>query len=140
VYDPDTGDKGAYSALDIEDPNLIRLLKDEIGKYPGVNFDSDIIAMRAPFAALVHNYDKLTKRAAVDPESQESKDVISLLGRVKSAPELQDYFKSRDSNLAAKVVAFDTLWTSFAPGTLVVARLFQNVEQIFKVEDSPIPW
>ncbi|KAK4446488.1 transitional endoplasmic reticulum ATPase 1 [Podospora aff. communis PSN243] len=140
VYDPDTGDKGAYSALDIEDPALIRVLKQEIGKYPGVNFDSDITSMRGPFAALVHNWDKLNKRAAVEPESQVSKDLVSLLERVKTAPELQDYFKSRDSNLAAKVVTFDTLWANFAPGTLVVARLFQNVEQIFKVEDSPIPW
>lgn len=140
VYNPDTGDKGAYSELDIEDPTLILTLKEQIGKYPGVNFDSDIITMRGPFAALIHNWHKLNERAAVEPESQMSKDLTSLLERVKTAPELQDYFKSRDSNLAAKVTTFDTLWANFAPGTLVVARLFQNVEQIFKVEDSPIPW
>lgn len=140
VYDPDTGDKGAYSALDIEDPVLIKLLKAEIGKYPGVNFDSDIITMRSPFAPIVHSWDKLNKRATIDPETQETKDLESLLGRVKTAPELQDYFKSRDSNLAAKVVTFDTLWTIFAPGRLIVARLFQNKEQVFKVNDSPIPW
>ncbi|GAB1319609.1 Transitional endoplasmic reticulum ATPase 1 [Madurella fahalii] len=140
VYNPDTGDKGAYSELDIEDPGLRGLLSAEIRKYPGVNFDSDIITIRAPFSALIHNWDKLNDRAKVNPESQETKDLVSLLDRVRTTPELQDYFKTRKSNLAAKVTTFDTLWTVFAPGTLVVARLFQNREQIFKVNDSPIPW
>lgn len=140
VYNPETGDKGAYSELDIEDPGLRGLLSAEIRKYPGVNFDSDIITIRAPFPALIHNWDRLNDRAKINPESQETKDLVSLLDRVRTTPELQDYFKTRKSNLAAKVTTFDTLWTVFAPGTLVVARLFQNREQIFKVNDSPIPW
>ena len=53
VYDPETGDKGAYSELDIEDPTLIQELKHEIGKYPGVNFDGDMVTMTNPFAPLV---------------------------------------------------------------------------------------
>lgn len=140
VYDPQTGDKGAYSELDVEDPALIRVLKTEIGKYPGVNFESDIVTIIGPFAPLVHNWDKLKARTTVETDSQETKDLVCLLERIETAPELRDYFKIRTSNLAAKVVTFDTLWTVFAPGTLVVARLFQNEEQIFKVEDSPIPW
>lgn len=55
VYDPEIGDKGAFSELDIEDPALIQALKSEIGKYPGVNFDGDMVAMSSPFAALVRH-------------------------------------------------------------------------------------
>lgn len=140
VYNPETGDEGAYSELDIEDPGLRQLLSSEIRKYPGVNFDSDIATIRTPFPALIHNWDKLNDRATMDPDKQETKDLVSLLDRVRTTPELQDYFKTRKSNLAAKVTTFDTLWTVFAPGTLVVARPFHNMEQIFKVNDSPIPW
>jgi hypothetical protein len=54
VYDPQTGEKGAYSELDIEDEGLIALLRSVIdNKYPGVNFDGDLVNMSAPFAPLV---------------------------------------------------------------------------------------
>ncbi|KAK3690381.1 putative 26S protease regulatory subunit [Podospora appendiculata] len=139
IYDPASGEKSALSQIEIEDPALIQVLKNEIGKYPGVNLDSGIITMQNPFSPLVHNWEKLNKRAAQDPESQTSKDLSNLLDRVQTAPELQDYFKVRESNLASKVVTFNTLWTVFVPGTLVVARLFQNVAQIFKIVDAPIP-
>ena len=64
VYDPETGEKGAYSDLDIEDDGLIALLRSVIdSRYPGVNFDGDLVNMSAPFAPLVrtlmeiiHNY------------------------------------------------------------------------------------
>lgn len=140
IYNPETGEKGAYSELDIEDPGLIALLRAEMVKYPGVNFDSDMISMQAPFAPLVHNWDKLVRRSEHEPESQTTKDLASLLERVRTAPELEDYFKSRESNMAAKVTTFDTLWTVFAPGTHIVARVFRGSEQIFTVHDSPIPW
>jgi hypothetical protein len=54
VYDPQTGEKGAYSELDIEDEGLIALLRSVIdNKYPGINFDGDLVNMSAPFAPIV---------------------------------------------------------------------------------------
>jgi len=54
VYDPETGEKGAYSELDIEDEGLIALLRSVIdNKYPGINFDGDLVNMSAPFAPIV---------------------------------------------------------------------------------------
>ena len=54
VYDPETGEKGAYSELDIEDDGLIALLKSVVdNRYPGVNFDGDLVNMSAPFAPIV---------------------------------------------------------------------------------------
>jgi hypothetical protein len=56
VYDPETGEKGAYSELDIEDDGLIALLRSVIdNRYPGVNFDGDLVNMSAPFAPIVSN-------------------------------------------------------------------------------------
>jgi hypothetical protein len=52
---PETGEKGAYSELDIEGEGLIALLRSVIDKYPGVNFDGDLVNINAPFAAIVRN-------------------------------------------------------------------------------------
>jgi hypothetical protein len=65
---------------------------------------------------------------------------LNLLERVRTAPELESYFKVREANAAAKVVTFETLWTVFAPNTLIVARPFMNIPQILKVSHSPIPY
>lgn len=93
-------------------------------------------------SAQIHHWDKLRKHTDRYPDPQPSKDLASLLNRVKTAPEVQDYFKARDSYLGSKValVAYENLWTFFSPGSLVVARLFQGGTQILKVQDSPIPW
>jgi hypothetical protein len=55
VWNPETGEKGAYSELDIEDDGLIALLRSVIDKYPGVSFDGELVNMSAPFAAIVRN-------------------------------------------------------------------------------------
>lgn len=54
VYDPETGEKGAFSELDIEGEELIAILKSVIdNKYPGINFDGELVTMSAPFSPLV---------------------------------------------------------------------------------------
>jgi hypothetical protein len=54
VYDPQTGEKGAYSELDVEDEDLITLLRSAIGtKYPGINLDGDLVSLSSPFAPIV---------------------------------------------------------------------------------------
>ena len=54
VYDPETGEKGAYSELDIEGEGLIAILKNVMdNRYPGINFDGELVSMTAPFAPLV---------------------------------------------------------------------------------------
>jgi len=56
VYDTFSGEKGAYSEIEIEDQALIEVLKSQIdSKYPGVNFDGDKIYMQAPFPAIVRH-------------------------------------------------------------------------------------
>lgn len=87
----------------------------------------------------IHNWEKLQKRAQEDPESQLSKDLSHLLGRVETAEELEDYFKTKEVNGGAKVTTFETLWTIFAPKTLIVAKPFLGIPQLLEVSESPIP-
>ncbi|PSS00675.1 hypothetical protein BD289DRAFT_450244 [Coniella lustricola] len=141
IYDPETGEKGAYSEIEVEDPELIELLKKDIGKYPGISFDTETLSMNSPFPAIIHNYDKLQESAKASPNSQVCKDLENLLERVRSTPELDSYFKLRGNQEdGIKAVTFETLWTAFAPGTLIVVRNFNNIEQIMSVADSPIPY
>lgn len=63
IYDPSTGEKGAYSELDIEGEELIAILKRVIdNKYPGVNFDGELVTMSAPFSPLVMIFMQLRLR------------------------------------------------------------------------------
>jgi hypothetical protein len=64
VYDPETGEKGAYSELDIEGEELIAILKSVIdNKYPGINFDGELVSMTAPFSPIVRSQSSWRKTA-----------------------------------------------------------------------------
>ena len=63
-----------------------------------------------------------------------------LLDTVRVSPELEQYFKTRDSNRNASIVTYDTLWTLFPPETRVVTKLFLNCEQVFVVHQAPTPF
>jgi hypothetical protein len=54
MFNSYSGEKRAYSELEVEDPALVAILRSEIdNKYPGVNFDGERIYMQAPFPAIV---------------------------------------------------------------------------------------
>ncbi|KAH8885985.1 P-loop containing nucleoside triphosphate hydrolase protein [Thozetella sp. PMI_491] len=126
------------SQLDIEDPDLIQLLHSIIHPYPGINFSGDLLVMRQPFTPIVHNWDQLQDRAKQDSQSQLTKDLVHLLRRVELAPELENYFKTRDINARAKITTWEYLWTEFKPGTKVVAAPFLGEPQILQVSTSPL--
>jgi hypothetical protein len=92
----------------------------------------------------VHNWDKLQEETKAQENDDETKkqareDLTKLLESVTSSPELEKYFKSRDSNIKAGISTFDTMWTLFAPKTKIVAKLFLNQTQILEVGRAPIP-
>jgi hypothetical protein len=74
------------------------------------------------------------------PENQASKDLAHLLQRIQAAPELEKYFKVRETNANALITTYETLWTSFAPKTRIVAKPFMNIPQVLEVTSSPIPF
>ena len=71
---------------------------------------------------------------------QAREDLTRLLETIKVAPELQSYFKTRESNRIASITTYETMWTLFAPKTPVIAKLFLNTSQVFEVEGAPIPY
>lgn len=74
------------------------------------------------------------------PKSQAIDDLEHLLGCIESAPELERYFKTRATNIAAQITTYETLWTVFAPRTRIIAKPFLNTPQILEVMISPIPF
>jgi hypothetical protein len=74
------------------------------------------------------------------PETQASKDLAHLLERIQTAPELEKYFKVRETNMNASITTYETLWTVFAPKTKIVAKPFMNMEQVLEVNSAPIPF
>lgn len=86
----------------------------------------------------IHYWGKLTTIAETgsdDPKQKQTcKDLEQLLECIRAAPELEKYFKTRDSNLSASITSYDTLWTLFAPKTQVIAKPFMKMLQAFEVE------
>ncbi|RYP56141.1 hypothetical protein DL771_012086 [Monosporascus sp. 5C6A] len=136
VEDPEKLKNGITSELEIKDLDLILLLDEVIGRYPGVNFKASLVIISSPFAVIVHNWQKLVERTQKAPDAQPCKDLANLLAAVKAKPELEDYFRIRDADAKSRTATFETLWTLFAPETLVMARPFMNIPQVFRVIDT----
>lgn len=137
------------SEIDVETSGLRSILKDCIGDdYPGQNLDGDPVNIISPYAALVrqfktesaafeeshvnvlqvHNWDKLRKATeACDGDNEEKKqareDLQTLMACVETAPDLEKYFKTRESNLRANITTYEFMWTCFAPGTKIIAKV-----------------
>jgi hypothetical protein len=72
-------------------------------------------------------------------EKQAREDLAKLLELIKSSPELENYFKTRNGNLAACITDYDTMWTYFKPGTKIVAKIFLGELQVLQVSLAPVP-
>ncbi|KIW91000.1 uncharacterized protein Z519_08783 [Cladophialophora bantiana CBS 173.52] len=139
--------KFKYSEVDIESRELRGLLKKVIGdSYPGQSWEGNTINLIAPFAPVVHYWKELS-RASRETDVKDSlgtkaarKDLSNLLECISTCTELESYFKTRESNLESHTITYQTIWTLFRPGTLVVARPFMNLPQVFEVKTSPDPW
>ncbi|KIW33385.1 uncharacterized protein PV07_00240 [Cladophialophora immunda] len=139
--------KFKYSEVDVESRELRGLLRKVIGdSYPGQSWEGNTINLIAPFAPVVHYWKELSETSRRNDDSESPrvqaarKDLNNLLECISTCTELESYFKTRDSNLESHTVTYQTIWTLFRPGTLVVARPFMNLPQVFEVKASPDPW
>jgi hypothetical protein len=66
--------------------------------------------------------------------------LLEAVERSPGDPQLEDYFKMRESHKAAGLTTYLTMWTLFSPGGLVYARPFLNCPQLFVVESPPSMW
>jgi hypothetical protein len=132
--------KFAYTSIDVQDLDLKLLLHHNLSHYPGLTFpgDREILSFIGPYAAIVHNWDRLEKASKLDEkDSKEVKiskgDLQLLLECVKSSPELEDYFKVRDAYLRAHVTSYQWQWTLFSPGGWIYTEPCLNQPQIMEV-------
>jgi hypothetical protein len=75
-----------------------------------------------------------------DIKKEARDDLGLLLELVEKDSELEAYFKTRESNLAANLTTYETMWTLFIPGQRVYAKPFLGMPQIFMVQSPPMFW
>ena len=116
---PSRHDQGPLqvSSIKIQSP----LLKDSLGRilqgYPGINTNMRILIFNAPFAPLLHRWNKLVEDLASET-NEESKTHLNLLHGV-----LATDFKERrifQDFVLNGVIVFDHLWVIFEPGAVVL--------------------
>lgn len=57
--DPEEEDDVPSSEVDLEDRDLVNLIKSVVSKYPGVNFESDPVTITEPFGPIVSLHDSI---------------------------------------------------------------------------------
>ncbi|RYP41714.1 hypothetical protein DL769_011530 [Monosporascus sp. CRB-8-3] len=129
-----------YSDLDIKDPELIHLLKDVIVSYPGISFDLGTVYMQSPFPSILQNAADHVGDGLSQARLKAGRDLAHLLNQISTCKELFGYFVTREAHLAAGVTTFETAWTLFAPGTLIVTKPFMDVPQLLEIAEAPVPW
>ena len=133
--------------LEIVSRELWSLLKSLLSHYPYHIFQGDPVTIVSPYEGLILNWDKLEKAAnessSEEKDHQARKDLKLLLDTISSGSgdqKLDKYFKTRDSHKEQKLVTFESLWTIFAPGTIVYGKPFLGQDQVFIVHDNLSPW
>ncbi|RYP73617.1 hypothetical protein DL771_003505 [Monosporascus sp. 5C6A] len=62
--------------------------------------------------------------------------LCEMLSRIRSTPELKQYFSGLDGQAKGKSVQFDYLWTIFPPGEVVYSVVFMKEPQLFIVKQG----
>ena len=134
------GSQTVSSEGDIEFGPLQRL----VGKITEKWGWNDIVTKcRSPYTALVYSWSEALEEAqkVVEDEPEEEKQARTDLGKLLSIistssghPQLDQYFKDRDTFISEKSITHDALWTLFPPGTLILAHPFLEEPQVFSVQ------
>ena len=99
-------------------PYVMELFRKTLADYPGVATALDQVEFQAPFEPLLHRW------PAIDEGLKEEDDLrarnhYNLLRQVVE-PELAPHLKARAECEEHAVIPFDSVWTIFPPGTLVI--------------------
>ncbi|KAF5229970.1 hypothetical protein FAUST_10062 [Fusarium austroamericanum] len=138
------------SEIDIINPGLWTLLKENLGHCPYHTFRDSPVTLESPYESIVYEFDTLVEVAQAEPSDEADKtardDLNLLLKTISSGSSgderLDKYFKARPGYKKQKpeTIQFEDLWTVFPPGTLVYGHPFQNQPQVFVVKDCFRPW
>ncbi|KAL8788708.1 MAG: hypothetical protein Q9213_001522 [Squamulea squamosa] len=137
-----------HSGIEISSKELISKLKETLEQDRGQPWDATDGSLRSPYKSIVYSWDKLIEQTVTsetsqfpgsDSENDRAREtceaLADMLECIRTARELKDYFKNRDTNIASQVTSCKYLWTLFPPATRVVASPFMGNQQLFLVED-----
>lgn len=136
------------SGVEIFSKELIQILDKTLKPARGQIWDDTVGSLRSPYKSIVYSWDKLIGQTVASegshmpepsPESEKAKEgrdaLADLLECIRNDRELQDYFKTRDTNNARLVTSNRYLWTLFPPATMLVASPFVATRQLFLLQD-----
>lgn len=133
--------------IELNDEELLALLRKLLRQYPDHCFLGDIVSLRTPYEALIMNWDLLWeesgKEGSDEKEKQARLDLREVLKAILSgsgSSKLDLYLEMRDSLKSQRSITFESLWTIFPPGTIVYGRLFLKYDQVFMVHDNVQLW
>lgn len=115
---------------------LRQLLKDVIGDYPSDPIDVEDVQISAPYHSLFHYRKQIEevglKRFEDAEDAQSLEQLRLLLDWIKTTFELEIAAHERCLSSDSKAIAYDKLWTLYAPHTLVHAKI-NNHHRLFSV-------
>ncbi|KAF1816127.1 P-loop containing nucleoside triphosphate hydrolase protein [Eremomyces bilateralis CBS 781.70] len=133
--------------LEIFNKDLLELLKRVLSHHPTHEFYGECVTLDSPFEPLVLNWDRLKTEADKEGSTENDKTARRALGMVLDRvrqnagdSRLNDFLRSREAVIRSNNITYDTLWTIFAPGTIIYGRPFLNQDQLFIVKDNSGPW
>ncbi|KAK4554116.1 hypothetical protein LTR86_008957 [Recurvomyces mirabilis] len=134
--------------LEVFDLNLCALLKRLLAHYPPFNhFLGSRVEIDSPYEPLIFNWDAIVAESelrdgddGVLRARSDLRDLIVAIRKGSGDPKLDEYFRSRNDLRRENAITFDTLWTIFPPGTLVIGQVFLDEPQLFMVEDQHETW
>ncbi|KND94606.1 ATPase family AAA domain-containing protein 3B [Tolypocladium ophioglossoides CBS 100239] len=109
------------TSLQVNSPALKRLLKNVIGSYPGVSFNTGTISLDFPPRCLYHYLPELkaekARLDAEDPDSEEAQHLPILLEFINE--HFHDVITEVNNLCEQGLISYEHLWTIFKPESLV---------------------
>ncbi|OBT50804.1 hypothetical protein VE04_08539, partial [Pseudogymnoascus sp. 24MN13] len=121
---------------------MCSLLRKFLPHFPEHDLDIEDPGVVSPYPMLIYNWDLLGREANKETEDAEEKQdlenlkaLMKLVSTKSEDPKLDAYFRSRDANLKNGKITYETVWTLFPPGEMVLSRPFLDQDQLFIVQD-----
>lgn len=121
---------------------MCSLFRKFLPHFPEHDLDIEDPVFVSPYPMLIYNWDLLGREANKETEDAEEKQdlenlkaLMKLVSTKSGDPKLDAYFRSRDANLKNGKITYETVWTLFPPGEMVLSRPFLDQDQLFIVQD-----
>lgn len=123
---------------------LVNALRAVIGSYPGVDFLGETVSFEAPYHALFHHKDALSRYRISQPSCHDGKNAVSTAGHIDVLLEFLDKtYGDRIREEEARhrrslpVATWDWLWLLFKPGEIIYKELHNVwvpfvIDQVFQ--------